>query len=53
MIEIARSAYAAVEAGTTEQAYDKVVALLDEGEIRGWGKDVPQVTIEALPEEDV
>jgi hypothetical protein len=30
----------------------KVIELLEEGEIQGWEEDVPQITLEELPEED-
>ena len=51
-IEITRSAFAEVEADTAEAAHGKVIELLEEGEIQGWEEDVPQIRLEALPEED-
>jgi hypothetical protein len=37
---------------TAEGAHEKVIELLEEGEIQGWEEDVPQIRLEALPEED-
>ena len=51
-IEITRSAFAEIEADTAEQAHQRVIELLEEGEIQGWEEDVPQITLEELPEED-
>jgi hypothetical protein len=51
-IEITRSAYAEIEADTPDQAHEKVIELLEEGEIQGWEEDVPQIKLEELPEED-
>jgi hypothetical protein len=50
-IEITRSAFAAVETENAEDAHEKVIELLEEGEIQGWEEDVPQIRLEALPEE--
>jgi hypothetical protein len=51
-IEITRSAYAEVEATNAEQAHERVNGLLEEGEIKGWEEDIPNMTLEELPEED-
>jgi hypothetical protein len=50
--EITRSAYADIEADSTDEARAKADQLLEEGEIGGWEEDVPQIKIEKLPEED-
>ena len=52
-IESTRSAYAAIEADSTDEARAKAEQLLEEGEMGGWEEDIPQVNIEELPEEDV
>ena len=51
-IEITRSAFADVEAENVEAAHEKVIELLEEGEIQGWEENVPQIRLEELPEED-
>ena len=51
-IEITRSAFAEIEAENAEEAHEKVIELLEEGEIQGWEEDVPQIRLEELPEED-
>ena len=51
-IEITRSAYAEVEATNAAQAHERVNELLEEGEIQGWEEDIPNITLEELPEED-
>ena len=51
-IEITRSAYAAIEADSTDEARAKADQRVEEGEIGGWEEDIPQVNIEELPEED-
>jgi hypothetical protein len=51
-IEITRSAFAEIEADNPEQAHEKVIELLEEGEIQSWEKDVPQIRLEELLEED-
>ena len=51
-IEITRSAFAEVEADNAEEAHEKDIELLEEGEIQGWEEDVPQIRREALPEAD-
>ena len=51
-IEITRSAFAEVEADTVEEAHEKAIELLEEGEIQGWEEDVPQIRLEELPEGD-
>jgi len=51
-IEITRSAYAEVEADSMDEAHAKADQLLEEGHIRGWEEDIPQIKIEELPEED-
>jgi hypothetical protein len=51
-IEITRSGYAEVEADNAERAHEKVFELLEEGEIKGWEEDMPQIKLEELPEED-
>ena len=51
-IEITRSAYAEVEADNAEQAHERGYELLEEGEIKGWEEDIPQLMLEELPEED-
>ena len=47
-----RSAFAEVEADNAEEAHEKAIELLEEGEIQGWEEDVPQIRLEELPEED-
>jgi hypothetical protein len=47
-----RSAYAEVEADTAEEAHEKVIELLEDGEITGWEENVPQIRLEELPKED-
>ncbi len=51
-IEITRSAFAEVEADSTEEAHKKAIELLEKGEIQGWEEDVPPIRLEELPEED-
>jgi hypothetical protein len=51
-IEITRSAFAEVEADHVEEAHEKAIELLEEGEIQGWEEDVPQIRLEELPEGD-
>jgi hypothetical protein len=51
-LEITRSAYAEVEADSKDEAHAKADQLLEEGEIKGWEEDIPQIKIEELPEED-
>ncbi len=51
-IEITRSAFAEVEAENAEEAHEKVIERLEEGEIQGWEEDVPQIRLEDLPEDD-
>jgi hypothetical protein len=51
-IEITRSAFAEAEADHAEEAHEKVIELLEEGEIQGWEEDVPQIRLEELPEGD-
>jgi hypothetical protein len=51
-IEITRSAFAEVEADNAEEAHEKAIELLEEGEIQGWEEDVPQIRLEELPEEN-
>jgi hypothetical protein len=50
-IDITRRAFLAIEADSQEEARAKVQELLEESALEGWEEDLPEVTVEELPEE--